>query len=346
VTHLIGAAPPSFLVADDVTIAAKVKATLNDVALADAIITSAGQKIQGALEAAHIDARPLVSGTFDAGQLAIAPLFGPPRSLRDPDGKWSLEPFGVAPSRNFDLDLRLSAGALNVYGRELFDAAASLMLKDGVLTGTLIDAAAYRGRLNGEARIECIEGDLDIHAHAKLADADFGAAFSDFGWQASKGMGEAEFILETSGRSPASAVARLSGSGTLKSEQGAIAGVNLEEALRRSQRRPIDVERDMRIGGTAFNRLAIEFAIADGIAHIVNGELAAQGVTANLEGAIDLPGQVWNLRVNAMQTDSAGEKSPDAAQLSLDIEGPWSSPTIRAAGSAPASLGRGEQLGP
>jgi uncharacterized protein YhdP len=108
-----------------------------------------------------------------------------------------------------------------------------------------------------------------------------------------------------------------------------VAGVNLEEALRRSQKRRIDVARDMRVGGTAFDRLALEFVLGQGVIHVVNGELAAQGVAGNLEGQIDLAAQTWDLRVNATQTDSAGGESQDAARLSLDIDGPWSQPTIR-----------------
>ena len=113
-------------------------------------------------------------------------------------------------------------------------------------------------------------------------------------------------------------------------------GVNLEEALRRSQRRPIDVARDMRSGGTAFDRLSLELALGEGVAHVVDGELVAQGVSANTEGSIDLAAQSWDLRVNAMQTGAAGEASQDAAHLSLDIDGPWSQPNIRAAGAAEA----------
>jgi AsmA protein len=115
-------------------------------------------------------------------------------------------------------------------------------------------------------------------------------------------------------------------------DEGALSGINLEEALRRSQRRPIDVARDMRIGGTAFDSLALKLELGHGIAHVVNGALAAQGVAANLQGKVDLPAQSWDLHVNAMQIDGSGRESPDAAHLSFDVVGPWTAPTIRATG--------------
>jgi len=334
--RLAGLARPSFLAADDIAISGAIKATPTDVTLDEATLTSAAQTLQGALHIADVGGRPVVSGTLDSERLAIAPLFGPLTPLFDPDGRWSLRPFAPAPPGDFDLDLRLSAGRLDVYGRELANAAASTILKDGVLTVSLIEAAAYGGRLKGEVRLACVDGSLQIDAHAKLADADFGAAFSDFGWPVPTGRGTGEFAVRTAGRFPAAAIAGVSGSASVTLEQGAVKGVNLEEALRRSQRRPIDVARDMRSGGTAFDRLSLELALGKGVAHVVNGELAAQGVSANAEGSISLAARSWDLRVNAMQTDAAGEESQGAAHLSLDIDGPWSQPAIRAIGAADA----------
>jgi hypothetical protein len=55
-------------------------------------------------------------------------------------------------------------------------------------------------------------------------------------------------------------------------------------------------------------------------------------LAADLQGQIDLSAQNWDLRANAMQIDGAGQGSKDGARLSFDIQGPWSSPMIRARG--------------
>jgi AsmA protein len=329
-TRVVGLALPRFVAADDVSINGRITATLAEATLAEATVTTAQQTLQGALKVTGIKGRPALSGSFAAERLAIAPLVGAAGPLFDGAGSWSARSFAVKPTLDFDLDLRFSAGHLDVYGRELADAAASVILKDGVLTASLVDAAAYGGRLRGEATVARLGGDINFRASAKLADADMGAAASDFGWSVPTGLGSLEFALETTGRSPAAAVAGLGGSASIHVEQGALSGLNLEEALRRSQRRPIDVTRDMRVGGTTFDALDLEFALVGGIVHIVKGELAANAVAANLQGQIDLPAQTWALRVNAMQTDGAGREPPDAAHLSFEIEGPWSAPAIRA----------------
>ena len=208
--------------------------------------------------------------------------------------------------------------------------AAWAILKDGVLSVSLVDGAAYGGRLKGEIRLECADDSLRLSARGEFKDADFGSAFKDFGWAALTGKGGGAFAVRTAGASPAAAAAELGGSAILKLEQGSVAGVNLEQTLRRSQRRPIDTERDLRVGETPFDRLSLELALGKGVAHVVNGDLIAQELEADLQGAIDLADQSWNLRLNATQTGGNG----DAALLGLDIGGPWSKPTIRATGGA------------
>ena len=52
-----------------------------------------------------------------------------------------------------------------------------------------------------------------------------------------------EIHARASGASPAAAISSLTGIASLEAANGSILGVNLEEALRRSHRKPVDVER-------------------------------------------------------------------------------------------------------
>jgi AsmA protein len=332
-TALLKTKPPPVLAADDVAIAGKVKAAPDAITLGDATLTIDAQTFEGAIGIVDPSGRPTVSGSLAAETLALEPLLGPPQRLFDPSGGWSAKPFALAPPQAFDLDLRLSAGSLNVFGRTLADAAASLIVKDGKLSMTLIDAAAYSGRLHVEAGLACVGENLKLSVRGELADADLGAALADFGRPAATGRGGARFSVETTGSSPAAAVAALTGTAALDAADGGIVGVNLEEALRRSKRRPIDVARDMRLGGTAFDNLAISVSLDDGRAQVERGAMTSRGVGAELDGLIDLVAQQWALRLNALQTDAAGEASQNAAHLTLDIDGPWAAPTIRAIGA-------------
>ena len=70
--------------------------------------------------------------------------------------------------------------------------------------------------------------------------------------------------------------------------------------------------------------------------------MTSRGVGAELEGLIDLVAQRWVLRLNAVQTDAAGEKSQNAAHLTLDIDGPWSAPAVRSVGEGGGAEPGGE----
>ena len=328
--RLLAVSPPSFLAADTVQIAGKMHTTPTGVTLDEVTATAAGQTVRGAAQITGLGGRAGVSATLDSERIDVAALFGLPPPLFSPNGDWSETRFVSAPPNSFDLDLRLSARRLDIYRHELADAAASAILKDGVLNANLVDSEAFGGRLKGEIRLACVDESLRVTARGELTDADFGAVFKNFGWPAVAGKGSGGFAVRTDGASPAAAASELGGSATLKLEQGSLTSLSLEQALRRSQHRPIDIDRDLRVGETTFDRLSLELALGKGVAHVVNGDLVAQGVEANLQGAIDLIDQSWKLRLNATQTGANGA----AALLGLDIKGPWSKPTIRATGAA------------
>ena len=329
--RLFGARPPPFPSAADVAISGRIKATPDEVVFDEATVTAGGQTLQGALRLARSGGRLAVSGSLDAERLALAPLLGPPPTMLAPDGAWSRTAFSLAPPRDFDLDLRLSAGQMNAYGVRLDDVAASALLKDGALRAELVEATAYAGRLTGEMRLASDDSGLKLSTHGKLTGLDFGAAAVDFNRPLLTGSGDAQFAVETVGRSPADVMAGLGGQASVTLADGALSAVNLEETLRRSEHRPVDILKDTRGGATSFDQATLSLLVGQGVAHIVTGALVARGLRADLQGAVNLVGQSWRLRLNVSQEGPTGIPPPDAAHLSLDIDGPWSDPSVRSA---------------
>ena len=329
--------PPAVLAANDITITSKVKGAADSVTFGDATLTSAGQSLEGAIAISDAGGRPAISGTLAADTLALEPLLGPPQPVVDPSGRWSTKPFAFAPLRSFDLDLRLSAAHLDAYGLKLADAAASAIVTHGKLSAMLMEGTAYGGRLQGELGAAYVGRDLKFSARGELADADLGAAVGDFAQPIVTGTGGAKFTLEASGASPAAAISSLTGTASLEAADGSILGVNLEEALRRSHRRPIDAERDIPLGGTTFDKVEASLAVGEGRAQVQRGVLTSHGVKADLDGFIEIVDQSLALQVDAIQTDATGEESQDAARLTLDIVGPWSRPTIREGSTEPVT---------
>ena len=173
---------------------------------------------------------------------------------------------------------------MDAYGVGLDDVAVSAMMRDGALTASLIDATAYSGRAKGDLRIACDNDVLRVSARGSLTGADFGAAASDLGWPNLTGKGAAEFAIATVGPSPAQMIAGLSGDASITLEDGAISGINLEEALRRSQRRRIDVTKDMRSGGTTFDQAGVSLLIGGGVAHVLQRRAGRQGSQRRFAG--------------------------------------------------------------
>jgi AsmA protein len=330
--RLLGVTLPPVLGVGDIAISGRIGASPEDVILDEATITAGGQSLQGALRLARSKGRLSVSGSLDADHLSLSQLLGPFERPRVRNGAWSRKPLSIALPPNVDLDLRLSATQLEVYSVVLDNVAASALLRDGALTANLVEASAYGGHGEGELRMGCTDLNLCVAMRGKLVGADLGAAASALGLAALTGKGDADFAVETSGRSAAELIAGLRGKASLALAEGAISGVNLEEALRRSQRRPLDVTKDMRSGGSTFERITIDLLVGDGVAHVVKGALLARGLKADLQGDVDLGDREWNLRLNVAQAEASGAPSPDAARLSLDIDGPWSNPTVQPAG--------------
>ena len=209
IASFLGAQPSPVLAANDIAITAKVKGGPNSLTLADATLTSAGQTLEGALAISNANGRPAISGTLAAETLTLGPLLGQPQRVFDPPGTWSTKPFAFERLRNFDLDLRFSAAHLDIYGLKLADAAASAIVADGKLNATLMEAAAYGGRLQGELGAAYVGRNLGLSARGELVDADLGAAIADFGRPLVTGTGGASFALLASGVSPAAAIASL-----------------------------------------------------------------------------------------------------------------------------------------
>jgi AsmA protein len=332
--RLLGASGARPIAADTLTLSSRATIGGESLALGDVALTIGGQSLEGALSLTRVAGRPTLSGNLAADRLALAPVVGSPKPLREPSGDWSDASFAFAPPRAFDVDLRLSAGELDCFGHAITGVGASLIARQGRLSVDLAEANAYQGRLRGDASFERDGDSLALDLAAELSDVDLGAAFADFGWRGNSGHGDAKLQIESKGRSPAAAIAGLSGSASIAETDGAILGVNLEEALRRSQRRPFDLTRDMRLGRTNFTSLDAKVAIDRGVATIAKADLRGVGLAATLSGEANLPAQSIRARVSAGQTDAQGVPSADAARLAIDVAGRWAAPEVHAAAVA------------
>jgi len=324
-----GGAP--FLLGDSFSVSGKAQIAGDAVMLSEAAVTVLDQKFYGALTFARQGGRYAVSGTLAADQLDLAALTAPSPDFLTPEGDWSQTPFGYAAPTDLDLDLRLSAARLAWRDHVVADAAGALMCKAGACTATLLEANAYQGALKGQLSVARGARGLTAQATVSLADADLGAAFADFGWTGFRGLGDVEANLRATGFAASDSILSLAGRASATLTAGAVDGVSVEEALRRSQHHVVDVARDLGDGATHFLRGRLRLTIANGSATIDEGRIDGPASTIDLGGMIDIANRSWQAQARAVQTDSQGAPSADAARLTIIVSGPWSAPNVSVA---------------
>jgi AsmA protein len=327
-TRLLGGEASPFPLGDAFMLSGDVQSAGDALTLSKAKVTATGQQLNGALTLDRRDGRYAISGTLAADKLDLAALAGPQPDPLTSAGEWSDQPFAFAPPRDIDLDLRLSATRLAWRDHGVDDAAGSLMCRLGRCTAALLEASAYQGALKGELRLARVARGLEAQATLSLTDADLGAAFTDFGWSGYHGHGDVEATLKSTGFAASDSVLSLSGEASATLKAGAVDGVSVEEAMRRSLRRPVDVARDLGNGATRFSLAKLRLSLAAGSATIEEGHVEGPGSTIDLSGTIDIAARTIEARALATQSDAQGAPSPNAAQLTIMLFGPWSAPNV------------------
>jgi AsmA protein len=329
VRRILGLPSAAIFADGKISLAAQATANSQMLTLSDMRLNLLGQNFEGALAIARASERPSVSGTLATDELKLEPILANAPSLIDSKGDWSAAPFDFAPLTAVDFDLRVSAAQIKWRGHPLADAAIELMNDNGRLTATLVEASAYNGLFKAEISFAPAQSGCLAHASGALKNADLGALFSDFGWSAYSGQGDGEFALDAVGDSPAALARALDGKATVKLAPGVVDGVSFEEALRRSERRPIDVFNDMRRGRTVFTEASASMTLQKGVGGVVNGSMVGVGVNVSLAGSIDIFKRRLLARATAIQTGRDGVPTPHGPRLDFDITGPWSAPTIK-----------------
>ena len=296
--------------------------------LADGSLTLNGQKLEGSIDLTRSDGRWLTAATLACDRLDLDGLIGPPPALLSPALGWSRRPWAFRFDPDLDFDLRLSAGEAKWGPLILADAALAASRQRDSATFEALDATIAKGVANAEITVAGCDTGCRSHATVSLANADLYELLRPFGVNDLSGRATLKVDLSAEGDNAAALVASARGKASLKAEAGAVKGLNFEEALRRVQRQRPDLGRDFAVGRTSFNAARAELKLTEGHADIVEGHFVGPGVDIDASGAIDLVERAWRTRLAAVQANVDGKPSPDAATMTLDLDGPWSAPTL------------------
>jgi AsmA protein len=121
----------------------------------------------------------------------------------------------------------------------------------------------------------------------------------------------------------------LAGKVTLAAKDGALNGINVEQALRRLERRPLSGAADVVGGRTPFDRLSAKFHVADGKARVEEAQMDSSLVRVRLAGETSIAHRDYDLRGVATLVRSGGAgKAAEPFDLPFVLLGAWDRPFL------------------
>jgi len=138
--------------------------------------------------------------------------------------------------------------------------------------------------------------------------------------------GSSGVSLVASGSSPFGLAQSLDGTATLTGHDGAISGFNVEQLLKRLERRPLSGGGNFRSGTTPYDNLTIALKFAEGIATAEDVRLEGPAARITLTGTASVPAREFDLKGTASLTSLPN--APPAFDLPFVVQGPWDDPLV------------------
>jgi len=272
--------------------------------------------------------RVTLKGTLAADALDLSPYLSSFEVLRSNDRDWSRGPIAIDNLSNFDLDLRLSAARVNIVTTRLGRTGVAVNLRDGRLTLAIGEAQAYGGVLKGAFILSKAEIGADVKTQLQFTDVELESCLGDlFGIRKLEGKGNLSLSVEAVGDSVLALTRTLTGTADLIARQGALAGFNVEQLLKRLEQRPLSVAGDFRRGRTPFDRLTATAKIAQGTARVEDMRLEGGAIRLALGGSASIPTRDLDLRGTATLVSASAGAAP-AFELPFVVQGSWDDPIL------------------
>jgi AsmA protein len=286
-----------------------------------------GNTAEGVLTFAS-DGRQTLQGTLAADTLDLTPYVSTIKLLTANQRAWNSGHFTLDGLTGTDFDLRLSAGNVVLSDAKLGRTAIGANLRGGHLVVTIGEAQAYGGVIKGSVALSNFGAGVDVKSQLQFTGVDLESCLGQlFGLHRLEGKGDISFAVEGIGDSVLAVTRTLNGTATLSGQNGAIAGIDVEQLLRRLERRPLSGGGDFRNGRTRYDTMTIALKIAQGKVHVDDVKVAGPGVKLALAGSASIPSRELDLTGTAALV---AEPKPGAAPFELPfiVQGSWDDPIM------------------
>jgi AsmA protein len=278
------------------------------------------------------DGRQTLQGTLAAEGLDLTPYISAVRLLTGGERGWDSKPIALDGLDAVHLDLRLSAARVNIANAKLGRTAVAANLRGGNLTVAVGESQAFGGVVRGTFGLAKSPAGADFRAQLQFSNVDLDQCLGDmFGIRRLEGKGNLSFAIDSSGRSVYDLTKGLNGTAGLTSRKGAIAGFNVEQLLKRIERRPLSGGGEFRTGKTPYETLTVNLKIVQGVANVEDVRMEGPSVGLSLAGSASIPERELDLRGTASLLSISASGSSAAApafELPFMVQGPWDDPII------------------
>jgi len=296
------------------------------IALTSANLELDGNPAEGVLTFAT-DGRQTLQGTLAADSIDLTPYLSTIRLLTDSEREWNRMPISLDGLTAFELDLRLSAAKIALGPVKLGRTAVAANLRSGKLTLTVGESRAFGGVIKGSLGLATAEQGVEFKSQLQFTDIDLEAAMSElFGLKRLEGKGDMAFVIEGTGRNVLALTRTLNGTASLTGRQGALTGLNIEQLLRRLERRPLSGGSEFRSGRTPFEVLSVSLRITNGNAVVESTTLEGSAVKLALAGSASIPARDLDLKGTASLVAATDGRAP--FELPFVVQGPWDDPLM------------------
>jgi AsmA protein len=267
----------------------------------------------------------MVQATLAADTLDVTPYISGVHLLAA-NRNWDQLPITLDGLADFDLDLRISAASVKVANAQLGRTAVAANMRNGKLDVTIGESQAFGGIAKGSIGIADANGGAAVTSHVQFIDVDLESCLSQmFGIRKLEGRGNLALNIEGSGSSVFGVTSSLGGMAELTAHNGALAGINVEQLLRRLERRPLSGNGDFRTGRTPFDLLKLSLKIDQGQVSVEDMHLTGPTVRVAVGGLVSVPTRDLDLKGVATLVSS---ETANEFDLPFVVQGQWDDPIM------------------
>jgi AsmA protein len=298
------------------------------IALTNVNVELDGNVAEGVMTYAN-NGRQTLQATLAAGALDFTPYVSTFRLLASGAHDWNRQLFDLNSLSSADVDMRLSAAQVTVGSSKLGRTALGANLRGGALALSIGEAQVYGGIARGSFGVTRADAVADVKAQFQLIDVDLQSCAGElFGINKLSGRGNLNVSLVASGTSPFGLAQSLDGTATLTGHDGAIAGFNVEQLLKRLERRPLSGGGNFRSGSTPYTNLNIAVKFSEGIATAQDVRVDGPTSRLTLTGTASVPSREYDLKGIASLVSASAPNAPSEFDLPFVVQGPWDDPLI------------------